>query len=118
VSKWLVVLAVLLVACGGSDDSSDEVLHFDGYDATYRQVQLDLRASLTTSAYGALACSQFNDMKPAEVLDYLERTRKGTPEAVQTPMKGVALKPGQKGDSKSKERAAAILLSECKRLTG
>src|SRR5689334_16688072 len=97
--RWLAVLVLFMVACGGN--SSEETLHFDGYDLTYRQTQIETRASLSGSTYAATACKQFADMKPSEVLDYLDRVRAGTPTPVPTPPKSATLKPGQKADRQS-----------------
>ena len=110
--RWLVVLVIFLVACSNGPDK--ETLHFDGYDISYRDFQLEMRRVLfNAGAAGVVACKQISDMTPQEAIDYM-----GRPSSTATPPKGAIQKPGQTTDAKSKERGVEALLSECKRLTG
>lgn len=115
--RWIAVLLIFLVACGGGED--EKILHLDGFDVSERTAQLTVRSELAKAGPQIFAaCKQFSDMNAKEAMAYLESQRKGTPEAKETPPAGAKLKPGQVADATSKERSVAIFLAECKRLTG
>lgn len=109
--RYLLVLALVLIACSGKEKT---LLHFDGYDISERDMQLEFRAVLARAGVqGLVVCRQFSDMTTEEARNYLSRIA-GRSDA--TPPPGAIQKPGQNVDPKSYDKAVELFLGECKRL--
>lgn len=110
----IATLSMLLVACGGDDDSGQRVLRFTGRDETEANFRGRIRQIVGENPIGiSVICTQVRGLSPKEAA--AELARDASDDDGEVP-KGTTPKPGQKGDAKDLERAAEIFQQECTRM--
>lgn len=110
----LAMVAMLLVACGGSSsDKAPQLLRLNEQEVSADNYRAFLRSSFTKDPGSARAsCKQVENLTPEGIVSMID----GLGGSKMQPVPGSTPKPGQKENRADAEKAAAIFKEECARL--